>query len=187
MCAKLGVFMKRGFSLVELLIVISIIGILASVVISTMSSARSKAQFARAQAEFKSIANALELYWDDHGEYPEDVTRDVSPGLGEYLASDGDNDGWPDAPWPGSVYDWDNWDDPDSAQNILQISIRFCPTEGELEDCRFPTNEWAEDFGWDSAVYYCVSGACRAHNSQPITYPGYCVNCDVQPSDVEEE
>jgi len=125
------------------------------------------------------LSSAINMYAEDHdGEYPDDVNRDVPPGLGQYLAG-GSNDSWPDAPWPGSVYDWDNWEDPDdSSLRIYQISIRFCPVGGTIADCHFPNEEWAKNFGINSSVYYCIEGNCRSHIDEPIDYPGYCVNCN---------
>lgn len=163
----------KGFTLVEILVVIGIIGILSSVVLGTLNRARSSASFARAKVEFKSLATAIQFYSEDYGGMPADVSRGLPPGLEAYL-SGGD---WPNAPWPNTVYDWDNWDDPDvPGAKIYQISIRFCPLN-EPENCTFPNESWAENFDYYSAVYYCVSGNCRPHGSMPIDHPGYCVNC----------
>lgn len=54
----------RGFTLIELLVVIAIIGVLASIVLASLSSARSKSRDARRIADIKQIQLALELYYD---------------------------------------------------------------------------------------------------------------------------
>ena len=59
-----------GFTLIELLIVIAIIGLLATVILLALSSARVKARDAKRQADMHQLANALELYYQDHGSYP---------------------------------------------------------------------------------------------------------------------
>lgn len=168
---------KNGFTAIEILIVVAIIGILSAIVMSSFSGAREQAYYMRAQEEYKSMAEALEFYRDDNGDYPPDANRNIPPGLEVYLA--GETVGaWPEAPWPGSVYDWDNWDDPDNpGEKIYQISVRFCPIGGPLSACQFPKEDWAQNFEINSSAYYCVSGNCRAHINEPITYPGYCVNC----------
>jgi prepilin-type N-terminal cleavage/methylation domain-containing protein len=61
---------KKGFTLVELLTVISIIALLSSVVYSSLQSAKAKARDAVRIAGIKEIQTALELYYQDHGEYP---------------------------------------------------------------------------------------------------------------------
>ena len=168
---------EKGFTLIELLVVIAIIGILSSIILVDLNRARERAYYARSLTELRSMATALELYYLDNNNYPPDVSRNIPPGIGPYLGGNEVN-GWPQAPWPGSVFDWENWDDPDHpGEKIYQISIRFCPAGGPLSACRFPNEPWAANFGVDSAVYYCVSGYCRSHASQPITYPGYCLNC----------
>jgi len=167
----------RGFTLIELLVVIAIIGILATIIIINVRQAKESGYFAAAKQELGSVAQSLELYAADHNRaYPPDVDRDMPPGLEKYLAP-GD---WPKAPWPGSVFDWDNWS-PDSLvyepkEQIYQISIRFCPL-GEPENCKFPDQDWAEDFDINSSAYYCILGPCRSHSNSPIDHPGYCVNC----------
>ncbi|MBI2607411.1 MAG: type II secretion system protein [Candidatus Doudnabacteria bacterium] len=162
-----------GFTLIELLVVIAIIGVLAAVILGNIRRSKEQAYYARAAGEAKSIAAAIQLYISDNGDYPADANRNLPPGLEAYLPA-GE---WPKGPWPGSVYDWDNWQDPDNQwQRIYQISIRFCEI-GAPETCQFPNIEWAEDFAVNSSVYYCLEGACRPHIGEPIGYPGKCINC----------
>lgn len=165
---------KKGFSLVELIITIGVIGILSSVVLTSVTKMREKAYFARAKADMKSMALALELYASEHSNnYPADVSRDLPAGLESYLGGGT----WPKASWPGSIFDWDNWNDPVTGKKIYQISVRFCPVGGEITDCNFPKETWANEFGLNSAVYYCIKGACRSHINESVDYPGYCLNC----------
>ena len=61
---------KNGFTLIELLVVVAIIGILATVVLSSLSSARESARDARRLSDIKTIQNALEIYHLENGSYP---------------------------------------------------------------------------------------------------------------------
>lgn len=60
----------RGFTLVELLVVVAIIAVLASSVLAAVGSARAKARDAKRIAEIKEIKNALNLYHDSNFSYP---------------------------------------------------------------------------------------------------------------------
>lgn len=67
--------MKKGFTLLELLVVISIIGILISVTAVTYSSITKNARDARRKTDLEEIRSAIELYRSDNGEYP-----NITPG-----------------------------------------------------------------------------------------------------------
>ena len=161
-----------GLTLIELLVVLAIIGILASVVLTNLRDARESAIEKRALMEFRHFSTALEMYLLDHGQvYPDDVSRGIPPGIEPYL-SVGD---WPNAPWQNSEYDWDNWII--DGEQVVQLSIRFCPLGSNIDDCNFPSADWAEDFDTHSAFFYCYEGPCRSHEGRPQNHPGYCVNC----------
>jgi len=62
--------MKRGFTLIELLIVIAIIAILALIAIPNFLESQVRAKVARAEADERSIGNAVEAYFVDYNRYP---------------------------------------------------------------------------------------------------------------------
>jgi prepilin-type N-terminal cleavage/methylation domain-containing protein len=53
---------KKGFTLIELLVVVAIIGILASVVLASLSSARTKGKDAAVESQLSSMRAQAELY-----------------------------------------------------------------------------------------------------------------------------
>jgi len=63
--------LSKGFTLMELLIVIAIIGILISVATASYSSAQKKARDSRRRGDLKAVQNALEQYYSaNNGQYP---------------------------------------------------------------------------------------------------------------------
>ncbi len=65
---------NKAFSLIELLIVIAIIGLLASAVIVSMTRAHVRAQDARRLEDIASIKTALELYMVEHSRFPDTLS-----------------------------------------------------------------------------------------------------------------
>jgi general secretion pathway protein G len=61
---------ERGFTLIELMVVILIIGLLATIVVQNLRNATDKAKRVKAQADISQIKSGLDRYYLDAGSYP---------------------------------------------------------------------------------------------------------------------
>ena len=61
---------QRGFTLIEIMVVVVIIGLLATLVTVNLLENADKAKIVKARADIKAIENALELFKLDAGRYP---------------------------------------------------------------------------------------------------------------------
>lgn len=72
---------RGGFTLIEVLLVVAILGILATIVAVNMSGKTEKAQISAARASIGAVCTAIDLYEVDTGRFP--------PGLQALVSSDG--------------------------------------------------------------------------------------------------
>ena len=73
---------QRGFTLIELMIVVAIIAILAGILIPNFVNARASAQTAACESNLQEIATAMELYYADNQAYPTAASfTNVTPSL----------------------------------------------------------------------------------------------------------
>lgn len=63
---------QPGFTLVEILIVMVIIGIVATIGFGSFASSQMKGRDASRKSDLTQIARALETYYNDYGQYPLD-------------------------------------------------------------------------------------------------------------------
>ena len=68
---------EKGFTLIELMIVIAIIGILAAIAIPQFSAYRTRSYNSSAQSDVRNIATAQEAYYVDNSSYT-NVTDDLT-------------------------------------------------------------------------------------------------------------
>jgi len=81
---------QKGFTMIELLIVVAIIGILATLVITNFRGAQAKTRDSKRQQAINSIHQKLEEYGQENSSYPDTVDASVLAGTDEKVFEDPD-------------------------------------------------------------------------------------------------
>lgn len=66
----------KGFTLIELMVVIAIILILALIAIPAYRNMQTRARKSRVQSDLRTLANALQMFYTDWNQYPISTTAD---------------------------------------------------------------------------------------------------------------
>ena len=125
---KRGAWDAHGFTLLELMIVVSIIGILATLAVPSYQSSVVKAKEAALRQDLSTLRDVLDQHKADQGKYPPSLSTLVGTG---YLR------GVPKDPFTGATTTWQEITDP-AEGGVVDIfsGSEFVGTNGT------PYNRW---------------------------------------------
>lgn len=81
---KIGRTEQSGFTLIEIMVVVVIIGMLATMILPNVLGQQDKALIARAKSDIRAISSALKLYKLDNFKYPAALSE-LTVGNNRYL------------------------------------------------------------------------------------------------------
>lgn len=87
---------NNGFTLLEVMVVIGIIGIMASIIMSTSVQQVEKSRSKKTQADLKTMKGALDMYAmeEGRGKYPAEPDQVIAAMEGQGVAWESCRDGW---------------------------------------------------------------------------------------------
>ena len=138
---------RGGFTLVELVVTVLIVGILAGIMVPNLQEALMKAQVAHIASDAQTISQAAYQYVSDHGSFPTSQTQ-LTPYLPESF----------EFSYKGVTYMWIGVGLP-SADNIWQsrsigLLIFFYPARPELQTAMKALQ--GPNTYWSSALVYTI-------------------------------
>ncbi|OGZ18789.1 MAG: hypothetical protein A2175_00710 [Candidatus Nealsonbacteria bacterium RBG_13_42_11] len=146
-----------GFTLIEILVVIAIIGLLSSVVLVSIKGGAEKARDARRQEDLNTIQKALEMYEIDHGSYPisvlsEESFKDTSLG----------------SSWNENPQNY--WDQNSALQKLVDEKYLSTIPIDPINNSKTSHFYWYQTNWTDEAKYKCCARTMETDKVFPYTY-----------------
>ncbi len=141
----------RGFTLIEILVVIGIIAILSGIVMAKLGGSSANTRDAKRQADLKMLGVALEVYFNQNGSYPvcstSPYTQSGSDAGMACLKAALSTVGLPDMPkdpkYPAMFYQYDNWCRAPTPDGTHQYRL-WASTEGPAQGLQYKW--WTDNF-----------------------------------------
>lgn len=152
---------QRGFTLIEVVVVVGIVAILAAVTFVNMSASSQKSRDAKRQADLQTMQTAIELYKNKYGRYP------------AQCASGAASNGW--SGQLGTSYACTDG----STQYIVGLAPEFIPVLPKDPKLNGTASGYAYRTNANGTVYKLM--ARSTVESETVTYSHPFSSCDVDP------
>lgn len=145
-------FFSAGFTIIELLVTLAIIGMLTSIVMTSLTESRAKSRDAARVSDIKQLQNALQLYYQDNKVYP--PTLDSATLTSLYIRA------VPRDPLTGASYSY----------AALMVGSRCSDYHlgATLETVSAGVGVLANDFDSTSAGTVCAGSAANFSGADPV-------------------
>ena len=179
----------HGFTLIEMLTVMAVIGILAALIIGTAGLVQRNAAVKRAEGEIAAMSVAIQSYFNDNGDYPRTgKTDELDPRLDGSPATGESKKKYEDANvdlYSALSGDFEPKNDPDFKPE-QKVYYEFKPNnlntkkdaEQKIKDVDFIQDPWGNAYGYSTARskaerQFEKDVRKRADTARPTNMPGY--------------